>query len=89
MKISSFSIILSFVVLMLIGTAMVPLVNIGEKPQIEQRKNIIITYGWPNMAAKVVEQNVTSTMEGVISSIKGWNVLALLHTLVAVRFKLP
>lgn len=71
MKISSFSIILSFVVLMLIGTAMVPLVNIGEKPQIEQRKNIIITYGWPNMAAKVVEQNVTSTMEGVISSIKG------------------
>ncbi len=71
MKISSFTVMLTFVVLMVIGVAVVPLLDVGVEPTPRQGKTITITYDWPNVSAKVVEQNLTSPIEGMVSSLKG------------------
>ena len=71
MKTSSFTVILTFVVLMVIGVAVVPLLDVGVEPTPRQGKTITITYGWPNVSAKVIEQNLTSPIEGMVSSLKG------------------
>lgn len=66
MKTSSFTVILTFVVLMVIGVAVVPLLDVGVEPTPRQGKTITITYGWPNVSAKVIEQNLTSPIEGMV-----------------------
>lgn len=71
MKVSSFTVILTFVVLMVIGAAVVPLLEVGVEPTPRQGKTITISYGWPNVSAKVIEQNLTSPIEGMVSSLKG------------------
>lgn len=71
MKISSFSVILTFVVLMVIGVAVLPLLEVGVEPTPRQGKTITISYSWPNVSAKVIEQNLTSPVEGMVSSLKG------------------
>lgn len=71
MKASSFTVILTFVVFMVIGVAVVPLLEVGVEPTPRQGKTITITYGWPNVSAKVIEQNLTSPIEGMVSSLKG------------------
>ena len=71
MRISSFSVVLSFIVLMIIGAVMIPLVDVGDKPVAQNGNVIMIRVGWPNTSAKVVEEKVTSPLEGMISAIKG------------------
>ncbi len=71
MKISSFTVILTFVVLMVIGVAVLPLLDVGVEPTPRQGKTITIAYDWPNVSAKVIEQNLTSPIEGMVSSLKG------------------
>ncbi len=71
MKISSFTVILTFVVLMVIGVAVFPLLEIGGDPIPKQGKTITVEYSWPNVSAKVIEQNLTSPIEGMMASLKG------------------
>lgn len=71
MKVSSFTVILTFVVLMVIGVAVVPLLDVGVEPTPRQGKTITIAYQWPNVSAKVIEQNLTSPIEGMVASLKG------------------
>ena len=67
----SFSILLVSCVLMVIGAALVPQLDISNKPRPEQGKTLTISYRWKNASAKVVEQNVTSRIEAMVSSVRG------------------
>ena len=69
-RFSSFSVILVMVVLMIVGIAMIPLLNIQYTPTVRQQ-NISINFSWPNASAKVVEQEVTSKIEGLVAGIRG------------------
>lgn len=70
MKLSSFSVILVFVVLVIVGAGITPLLCIQYTPTYEQ-KEISISYNWAGASARVIESEVTSKLEGVISSISG------------------
>ena len=67
----SFSILLVMCVLLTIGVALIPSLDIGSEPRKEQGKTLTINYSWRGKAAKVVEQNVTSRIEALVSSVKG------------------
>lgn len=71
MKPSSFTVILTFVILMIVGVAVAPLIDVGTEPTPRQGKTITIRYGWPNVSAKVIEQNLTSPVEGMVAALKG------------------
>lgn len=70
MRLSSFSVISVFSALMLVGLAMAPLLNISLKPS-HNLPELTISYSWPDASAVVIEQEVTSKLEAVLSSIKG------------------
>ena len=67
----NFSIHLVMCILMVIGAALVPSLDIGNEPRPEQGKRLTIWYGWQNASAKVVEQNITSRIEAAVSAVKG------------------
>lgn len=70
-RIPSFSLLLILVILMTIGAALIPLVDVGSSPKPRQGKTLTISYGWPNASPKVVEQEVTSKIEGLVSAVRG------------------
>lgn len=67
----SFSILLTMGILMLIGVALIPRLDIADKPRPRQGKTLTVSYSWWGASAKVIEQNVTSRIEGLVSSVKG------------------
>lgn len=67
---SPFSIILTMVALMVIGIGMIPMLNIRYTPSIKQQE-LTLTYYWYGASARVIEQEVTSKIEGVLASVKG------------------
>lgn len=71
MRLSNFSVILTMVVLMVIGAALTPLIDVGIDPVGRQGKTLAINVSWPDVSAKVVEQSVTAPIEGLVSSLKG------------------
>ena len=71
MKPSSFTVTLTFVILMIIGVAVAPLIDVGTEPAPRQGKTLTIRYEWPNVSAKVIEQNLTSPIEGMVAALKG------------------
>lgn len=58
-------------VLMLIGIGLLPLLDTAIDPRPSQGKTLTITYNWPGASAKVMEQNATSVIEGLVSSVRG------------------
>lgn len=68
--ISPFQVILVMVTLMVIGVTMIPLLNIQYSPGVRQ-KGISVWYSWPGASARVVEQEVTSKVEGALAPISG------------------
>lgn len=70
-RISSFTLLLTMVILMVIGAALVPLVDVASSPKPRQGRTLTIGYWWNNASPKVVEQEVTSKIEGVVSAVKG------------------
>lgn len=71
MKLSSFSVILTFVILMIVGAALLPLVDVGTEPVDRQENRMTIRCEWPQVSAKIVEQNLTTPIEGMVSALKG------------------
>lgn len=69
-RFSSFSVILVMVVLMIAGAAMIPLLNIQYTPSVKEQ-TLSISYSWANASAKVIEQEVTSKIEGLVAGVKG------------------
>lgn len=56
---------------MVIGVAVAPRLDISNEPRPEQGKTLTISYWWGNASAKVVEQNITSRIEGAVSAVNG------------------
>ncbi|MEN7549817.1 efflux RND transporter permease subunit [Rapidithrix thailandica] len=69
-KPQSFSIIIIFVLFMMVGGSLIPLLNLQFVPSRTQA-GITVSYTWPNASAKVIEQEVTSKLEGLFSTVKG------------------
>ena len=69
-NLSPFSVILSMVVLMIIGAAMVPLLGIQYQPT-KKSQSLSINYSWGGASARVVEQEITSKLEGLFAPISG------------------
>lgn len=69
-KIPAFSVILIFVVLMVIGAGVIPLLNIQYTPSLKGSE-VSVRYSWNGASAKLVEMEVTSKLEGLIASVNG------------------
>lgn len=67
---SSFTIILVFTLLMLIGLSFLPLINLKLKPS-RSLQTVSVSFSWPRASARVIEQEVTSKLEGLFSVING------------------
>ena len=71
MKVSNFTLLLTLAILMVIGAALLPKIDVADNPRPRQGKTLTVTFAWPRASAKVIEQNVTSRIEGLVSSVKG------------------
>lgn len=70
-RLPRFSLIFTMVVLMVMGVALIPLLDIDSEPRARQGQTLYISFAWPDASAKVVEQNVTSRIEGVVAGVRG------------------
>lgn len=71
MKSSNFSILLTACILLVIGVALAPLIDVGSKPRPRQGRDLWINYSWQGKSAKVVEQGVTAPIEGLMVAVRG------------------
>ncbi|MCC8145822.1 MAG: efflux RND transporter permease subunit [Bacteroidales bacterium] len=70
LRVSSFSIILIFVCLSLVGLALVPLLPVKLSPS-QALPNLSVSFSMRGNASRVVEMEVTSKMEAMLSRLKG------------------
>lgn len=71
MRVSRFTILLTLAVLVVISCILIPKIDIADQPRPRQGKTLSIWYSWQGASAKVVEQNVTSRIEGLVSAVHG------------------
>lgn len=69
-KLSSFTILTCFVCLCIIGASMIPLLSVQLNPS-RSTPTLNVGFSWHNVSAKVIEQEVTSKLEGVFNTVKG------------------
>lgn len=69
--VSNFTILMVMVICMASGMAVMPLLDVSPEPKPRQGKTLNVRYSWPGTSPKVVEQNVTSRIEGIVSSVNG------------------
>lgn len=67
---SPFSLNIFFVMLIITGAALMPMLSLQLNPT-RYLPSLTISYTWPDASARVVEQQVTSVLEGVISTLPG------------------
>ncbi len=70
-RIPTFSLILIMVVLMVIGGGLIPLLRLAYHPSPEQGKRLTVSFSWPGASQRVIEQEITSKVEGLVSSVAG------------------
>ncbi len=70
-RISPFSLLMVMVICMVAGIAVIPLLDVEPDPRPRQGKTLTVSFSWEGTSPKVVEQNVTSRIEGVVSAVKG------------------
>lgn len=70
-RIPTFSLILIMAVLMVVGGALIPLLRISYHPSSEQGKRLSISFSWPGASQRVIEQEITSKVEGLVASVVG------------------
>jgi len=70
-RIPTFSLVLIMVIFIVLGLALIPLLDVGSAPRPRQGKTLNVSFSWPNTAPRVVEQEVTSKIEGLLSAVKG------------------
>ena len=68
--IPAFSVLLIIAALAVIGVAMLPMLNVQYTPSPVERK-IDVSFTWPDASARLIEQSVTSRIEGALSAITG------------------
>ncbi len=67
---SSFSVILVMMVFMVVGAAVMPLLNIQYSPR-QEMQSLGAYISYPDASARVVESEATSLVEGALSSLSG------------------
>ena len=67
---SSFTVIVSFIALALVGIALVPLLPVKLSPS-RSLPSLTISFSMPNNSAKVIESEVTSRLESMLARIQG------------------
>ena len=70
-RISPFTLVLTLVILMIIGAALIPFIDVSSSPRPRQGKTLSINYHWTNASPKVIEQEITSKIEGTVAAVKG------------------
>lgn len=68
--ISSFTLIVAFLCVALVGIALIPLIPVKLNPS-EQMPSINITYSMHGNSARIIESEVSSRLESMLSRIKG------------------
>lgn len=69
-NISAFSIIILFILLSVIGLGLIPRLNVSLVPS-RSLPSVTVSYNWHNASARIIENEVTSTLENLFSSMKG------------------
>jgi len=67
---NTFSINILFLVLAIIGFALIPMLSVQLHPSAKGSK-LYVSYAWQDVSAEIVEKEVTSPLEGILASIKG------------------
>jgi len=67
---SAFTINILFVLLIIIGAAVIPLLSLQLNPT-RYLPSLTISWNWPETPVRVVEQEVTTVLEGVLSTVTG------------------
>jgi multidrug efflux pump subunit AcrB len=67
---STFTVNIIFVVLIIVGAAMIPLLSLQLNPT-RYLPSLTISYSWPETPARVVEQEVTTILEGIMTTVTG------------------
>ncbi len=70
MRLSSFTVLLVWATLAVAGLAFLPLLHVQWQPS-QTLPSITVSYSWPNVSGRVVEQEVTSILEGGLNRIRG------------------
>ena len=70
-EVPRFTLLLLLAVLMVIGCALIPRIDVADQPRPRQGKTLSVWYSWRGASAKVIEQNVTSRIEGLVSTVSG------------------
>ena len=67
---STFTINILFVMLIIVGAGVVPLLSLQLNPT-SYLHSLSISWNWPEAPVRVVEQEVTTVLEGVLSTVTG------------------
>lgn len=71
-RLSSFSVNTIFIVLMLLGISLIPVLSVQLMPS--SRSNVLtVAFSWKNAGPELLEMEVTSKLEGVLSRTRGLN----------------
>ena len=70
MKISNFTVLLIWATLSIAGLAFLPLLNVRWEPS-SYLPSVTVNYSWQNVSGRVIEQEVTSILEGGLNRIRG------------------
>jgi multidrug efflux pump subunit AcrB len=69
-RFSSFSVIVVFACLSIVGLSLVPLLRLQLNPS-RGASGFSVSYNWPGASAQIIEQEVSSRLEGLFTSVKG------------------
>ena len=69
-KFSAFSVLTIFICLTIVGISLIPSLSIQLKPN-RPSKSMRISFAWHKASSKVIEQEVTSKLEGLFNSVSG------------------
>jgi multidrug efflux pump subunit AcrB len=67
---SSFSILIIFLILMIIGAALISRLPVHLQPT-RTMKNLSVRYAWQGASPRLIEQEVTAPLEGLLNTIRG------------------
>lgn len=70
-RLSPFTLLMVLAICMAAGIAVMPLLDVEPEPRPRQGKTLTVSFSWHNASPKVIEQNVTSRIEGVVAAVKG------------------
>ena len=69
-RLPAFTVLLLMTALAVAGIACIPALNVQYAPSVRE-ESITVSWSWPDVPARVVEAEVTSKVEGVLSSLGG------------------